>query len=139
MPFWVEGLEAKLKAKIKALEEAQAQLAANVATHKEELAAAKNAASQAVKEAQERAAKAEEALMKNAQEQTKCEETTIIRLNDLWTSFGSKYPLSCDSLFSLLFVCVLTRCSMMQHKGLAKPTRCVKTKPKIPYLTPLKC
>jgi hypothetical protein len=59
----VKGLDAKLKANNKAIEEAQTCLAAAEAKHKEELATAKQAAARAVKEAEERAAAAEDAFV----------------------------------------------------------------------------
>jgi hypothetical protein len=92
--FHVEGLEAKLRANTKALEEAQAQLAAIENKHKEELADTKNVASQAVKEADARAVEAESALAKTAQKHSKCEEAAIDRLNALSVAFGSKLLLT---------------------------------------------
>jgi chromosome segregation ATPase len=83
----VKGLDAKLKANKRALKEAQTHLDASDI---EELAAAKQAAAQAVKEAEARAATAEDALAKVGQECSKREETTAKRMNDLSTSFGSK-------------------------------------------------
>jgi hypothetical protein len=100
----VKGLEAKLTSNTKALEEAQAQLAVVETRHKEELAAAKNAASQAVKEAEARAIKAEDALAKSTQEQSQREETAIARLNALSVAFGSKYLLTYDFFCSILYL-----------------------------------
>jgi hypothetical protein len=73
--LWVIGLDAKLKANNKALEEAQTRLSASEAKHKEELAAANQATAQAIKEAEARAAAAEDALAKIGQERSKRKET----------------------------------------------------------------
>jgi hypothetical protein len=62
-----KGLEAKLKASSKALGEAQTRPGAAKARHKEEMATAKQVAVQAVKEAEARAAAAEDALAKVGQ------------------------------------------------------------------------
>jgi hypothetical protein len=86
----VKGLDAKLKANTKALEEAKTRLAASDAKHKEELVVAKQAVAQAIKEAEARAAVVEDALAKFGQNQSKREETAAERLNALSTSFGSK-------------------------------------------------
>jgi hypothetical protein len=86
----VNGLDAKLKANTKALEEAQTRLATSESKHNEEVAVAKHAASQAIKEAEARAATMEDALAKIGQKQSKREETAAERLNALSTSFGSK-------------------------------------------------
>jgi hypothetical protein len=97
----VKGLDAKLRANTKALEEAQTHLAASEAKHKEEVLAAKQAASHAIKEAEARAATTEDALAKIGQEQSKHEETAAERLNPLSTSFGSKCFLPLILCFSL--------------------------------------
>jgi hypothetical protein len=96
-------LEAKLSANSKALEEAQARLSAIETKHKEDLAATKNAASQALKDAEARAIKGEDALVKSTQDQSQHEETAIDRLNALSIAFGSKYLLTCDLFCSILY------------------------------------
>jgi predicted nucleic acid-binding Zn-ribbon protein len=97
----VKGLDAKLKANTKALEEAQTHLAASEAKHKEEVVAAKQGASHAIKEAEARASTMEDALAKIGQEQSKHEETAAKRLNPLSTSFGSNCFLPLRLCFSL--------------------------------------
>jgi hypothetical protein len=98
----MKGLDAKLKASSKALEEAQTCLGAAEARHKEELATAKQATAQAVKEAEARAATVEDALAKVGQKQSKHEEAVVKRLDVLSTSFGSKCFLLWKFLYLLL-------------------------------------
>jgi hypothetical protein len=64
--LWVKGLDAKLKANKKSYEEAQACLVASKVKHKEELAAAKQVATQIVKKAEARAAAMEDHLARLA-------------------------------------------------------------------------
>jgi hypothetical protein len=97
--FRVKGLEGKLTANTKALEEAQTRLVATEVKRKEEVAAAKHAASQAIKEAEARASNVEDALAKSSQGQSQSKETTIDRA--LSTSFGSKCLLSLRFCFSI--------------------------------------
>jgi hypothetical protein len=97
----VKGLEAKLTSNTKALEEAQTRLAAIEVKRKEEIAAAKHAATQVIREVEVRASKAEDALAKISQEQSRREEMAIARLNSLSTTFGSTCLLSlrfCSSI-----------------------------------------
>jgi biopolymer transport protein ExbB/TolQ len=88
------ALEAKLKATTKALEEAHKKCA-------KEVAATKLAANQAVKEVEARAINAEKALAKVSKRQTQHEEAVVKRIDDLLTSFGSKYHLTASSLVLL--------------------------------------
>jgi hypothetical protein len=95
--FHAEDLKTKLMAKTKALEEARAQLSSIEAKHTEELAATKNAASQAIQEVEARAVEAENSLAKTTQEQSKCKEAATNRLKALSVAFGNTLLLTCYS------------------------------------------
>jgi predicted site-specific integrase-resolvase len=89
-------LEDKLSANTKALEEANTKCAEEVA------------AAQAVKEAEERAFKAEKALVEVTQRQSKREEAIVKHIDALLTSFSSKCYLVFHSACLILPTCLLT-------------------------------
>jgi 4-hydroxyphenylpyruvate dioxygenase-like putative hemolysin len=93
-------LEAKLKAITKAMGEADKK-------HAKEVAATILAAGWVVKEAEARMTKAKKNLAKVSKKQSRREEAVIKRIDDLLTSFGSKYRLTMSSLVLLLSLCIL--------------------------------
>jgi hypothetical protein len=95
----VNLLEAKLKATVKALEEADDKSA-------KEVAAGKLAANQVVKETEARDTKAEKAVVEVSQKQSKQKEVVVKRLDDLLTSIGSM----CFLPVKLYCLCVLSNC-----------------------------
>jgi predicted KAP-like P-loop ATPase len=110
-------LEAKLKTTTKDLEEADKKRA-------KEVVATKLASDQAVKEVEARAIKVEKALAKVSQRQTQHEEAVAKRIDDLLTSFGSKYNLTLSSFVLLLSICILNGYSfVMQQSNLEKLIR----------------
>jgi multidrug efflux pump subunit AcrA (membrane-fusion protein) len=113
----VRSLETKLKASTKALEEAQAQIAAAEARHKKQLEAV-------VKEAEARVA---EVVSKKETDQATREEEVRVRLDILSSLFGGKYHKS-FCLFPLYFALPHTDIlHMNQQIGLAKSYRFGKT------------
>jgi Flp pilus assembly protein TadB len=126
-------LEAKLKASTKALGGDDKKRA-------DEVAATKLATDRAVKEAEARATKAKKSLAEISKKQSQCKEAIIKRIDDLLTTFGSKYRLIAFSLVLTLFLFILNGCSfMMQQNNLEKSLDFVQVKPKILYLMSLAC
>jgi hypothetical protein len=126
-------LEAKLKATTKALGEADKK-------HAEEVVATKLAADWAVKEAEARATKAEKGIAEVSKKQSRREEAIVKCIDDLLTSFGSKYRLTMSSLVLLLSLCILNGYFfVMPQNNLEKLSDFIRVKPKILYWMPLAC
>jgi membrane protein involved in colicin uptake len=117
-------LEAKLKTTTKALEEANNKRA-------EEVASAKLAADQAVKEVEARAIKAKKPVAEVSQKQSKHEEAIVKCIDDLLTSFGSKCRHAVIFVVLLLSICIPTvYIFVMQQRNLEKLSDYVKAQPK---------